>query len=185
MNTKNWLKKFAVFVGVVGLIHLNNFSVLAKTYYPSVSFFQPTADYFQSEDYPDVAEILLSLNDFRILTSKLKEVGLVESLTQQDILTIFAPTDEAFNALTQETRQKLSQKQKLRELLQYHLVSGVINEDDLKRGEIATFEGSPVKITINFGANEVMLNDARGMDSIRTTNVIIILIDKVLLPPNF
>jgi transforming growth factor-beta-induced protein len=64
---------------------------------------------------------------FGTLLSLVKEAGLDSALDQSGPFTIFAPTDEAFASLGQDTLtslQKPENKAKLTEILKYHVVSG-------------------------------------------------------------
>ncbi len=186
LKTKNWLKKLAGVVGVAGVSALLGFPALAQ-YYPPASFFQPAAYTFQSEDEIDLVETLASLNQFQTLTSKLKEAGLTETLKQEKTFTIFAPRNEAFEALPPATREKLSQRENLEKVLKYHLIAGAITEDDIKRGEITTIEGSSIQITGIPVGNEIapQLNEAIASDTIKASNGYVVLINQVLVPPDF
>ena len=75
---------------------------------------------------------------------------------------------------------KPENKDKLVKILTYHVVSGAVMSTDLKAGEVATVEGSPV--TIQLGES-VTVNDARVVKAdIKASNGVIHVIDKVILP---
>jgi uncharacterized surface protein with fasciclin (FAS1) repeats len=132
-----------------------------------------------------VVEIAASAGSFNTLTAALKAAGLVEVLEGKGPFTVFAPTDEAFAALPQGTLENLlkpENKEKLVKILTYHVVSGQVMSTDLKAGEVATVEGSPV--TIELGES-VKVNDARVVKAdIEASNGVIHVIDKVILPSN-
>ncbi|MBF2020795.1 MAG: fasciclin domain-containing protein [Hydrococcus sp. C42_A2020_068] len=186
MSEKSWLKKLSGFIGVAGVSTLLSFPVLAQYYYPPSSFFQPTANYYESEQEP-IVDILLKSGEFKTFNAYLKETGIVETLKGEKMLTIFAPTNEAFEALPENVREKLSQPENLEKVLKYHLVAGLIAEEDIKRGEIATIEGHSVKITgVPIGDRVgVKLNEAMASDPLKANDGTIVPIDEVLLPPNF
>jgi uncharacterized surface protein with fasciclin (FAS1) repeats len=130
-----------------------------------------------------VVEIAASAGSFNTLTAALKAAGLVEVLEGKRPFTVFAPTDEAFAALPEGTVENLlkpENKDTLVKILTYHVVSGAVMSTDLKAGEVATVEGSPV--TIQLGES-VTVNDARVVQAdIKASNGVIHVIDKVILP---
>jgi uncharacterized surface protein with fasciclin (FAS1) repeats len=132
-----------------------------------------------------VVDIAASAGSFNTLTAALKAAGLVEVLEGKGPFTVFAPTDEAFAALPEGTVEKLLQpenKDELVKILTYHVVPGAVMSTDLKAGEVATVEGSPV--TIQLGKS-VKVNDARVVKAdIKASNGVIHVIDKVILPTN-
>ncbi|MBR8836058.1 MAG: fasciclin domain-containing protein [Stigonema ocellatum SAG 48.90 = DSM 106950] len=184
--TRNWYTKLACFVGIAGVTTLISFPVLAK-FFPRYALFQPSA----SNNYPDrgsqndIATTLTHNSKFANLAKELKEAGLLDTLKQPANFTLFAPTDEAFNALPKDVFTRYSDPKNRIRVLKYHLVSRAVLEKDVDSGAIATVEGNPVRITAD-SEGEVKLNDASGKyPSTATKNGVIIEIDKVLLPPGF
>lgn len=185
-TTKNWLTKLALFVGIAGVSTLISFPVLAKFFRP-YALFQPSAyssyPYRNSEN--DIATALSQDTKYANLARQLKEAGLLDSLKQPGNFTIFAPTNQAFDALPKYVFNKLSQPNNRVKVLKYHLVSRLITEQDIKSGAIATTEGTPIKITVD-SEDTVKINDATGKHpSTVTKNGVIIEVDKVLIPPGF
>lgn len=184
ITSKKWLKNVAGSLGVAGIITLIGFPIVAQVY-PPLYLFQP----FASNNYPyrdgnsNLLKTIEQETNFANLASELKEAGLTETLSAKKY-TIFAPTDDAFNALPDDVFDKFSQPENRLKVLQYHLVSGVVSEDDLAAGEIKTIGGSEISVSNENGV--VMLNDAKAKHpSIAATNGVIIEIDRVLLPPDF
>jgi uncharacterized surface protein with fasciclin (FAS1) repeats len=98
---------------------------------------------------------------------------------------VFAPTDEAFAKLpagTLENLLKPENKDKLRNILTYHVVSGKVMAKDVMNLDAAkTLEGGSVKITT--GDSGVMVNNAHVTKTdIIASNGVIHVIDTVLLP---
>lgn len=171
-------------------------SVIAKVvsaqsffYYPSASFFSPQAYMFESSDLDvDLAE-LLEGEQFATFTTNLQAANLADPLKQKETLTVLAPTEEAFAALSPEIKEKLSDPETLEKVLKYHLVVGDIDEDDIKRrGVLTMLEENAVAISGVEGENEddftVMLNDATASEPVFASNGAVIPIDKVLIPAN-
>jgi len=118
------------------------------------------------------------------LTYALAKTKLISTVLTNE-LTVFAPSDEAFNKLFKALGVKniyaLSAEQ-LKPILLYHVVSGIVKSTDLKNGFVPTLNGSAVKINLDKG---VMVNNANVfIADLRALNGIIHVIDEVLLPPS-
>ena len=137
-----------------------------------------------SDDIPTTA---VSAGNFKTLVAAAKAAGLVEALSGDGPLTVFAPTDAAFAKLpagTVESLLKPENKGKLAAILKYHVVAGrVYSSDALSAGSATTLEGSPVKISIVNGSATV--NGAKLLTTdIDASNGVIHVIDSVILPPD-
>jgi uncharacterized surface protein with fasciclin (FAS1) repeats len=137
---------------------------------------------------PEVADIVdtaIAAGSFNTLVSLVQAAGLVDTLKGPGPFTVFAPTDEAFAAVPQETLDALAADPKgaLTSVLTYHVVPGKVMSTDITDGmEATTVEGSTVKFTIKDGM--VYVNDAKVVKAdIVTSNGVIHVIDKVLIPP--
>jgi uncharacterized surface protein with fasciclin (FAS1) repeats len=122
---------------------------------------------------------------FKTLIAAAKAAGLVDVLTGEGPLTVFAPTDEAFAKLpvgTLEMLLKPENKETLAAILKYHVVSGrVFSPDAVKLGQAATVQGETVKITA--GPKGVQINGAKVVTAdVDASNGVIHIIDAVLLP---
>lgn len=99
--------------------------------------------------------------------------------------TVFAPTDEAFASLPAGTVESLLQpenKQKLVDILKYHVVAGrVYDNDAVKAGRAKTLLGR--SINVGLSADGVSINDSLAVArNIETSNGVIHVINKVLIP---
>ena len=137
-----------------------------------------------SEEKMNLVETAMGAGDFKILVTAVKAAGLVETLSGEDKFTVFAPTDKAFAALGEDKLKELlkpENKDKLIGILTYHVVPGMVKSSDLETGEVKTVEGSPVEIELG---KSVKVNEAMVIKAdIETSNGIIHVIDKVILPP--
>ena len=98
---------------------------------------------------------------------------------------MFAPTDEAFAKIDSSTLTDLlkpENKDKLAEILTYHVVVGKVMSSDIKGDmEAPTVNGKTISIKLNYG--KVMINDATVVvPDVNADNGVIHIIDKVLLP---
>lgn len=183
--TRNWFTKLACFVGIAGVSTLISFPVLAKFIPRYAALFQPSAysnyPYRNSEN--NIASTLAQDSKFANLADELKEAGLLDTLKQPGNFTLFAPTNDAFNALPKDVFKRYSDPKNRLRVLKYHLVSHAITSKDVDSRAIATVEGNQVIINTD-AEGEVKLNNANAKHpSIATKNGVIIEVDKVLLPP--
>ncbi|HKL56288.1 MAG: fasciclin domain-containing protein [Roseovarius sp.] len=138
----------------------------------------------------DIVDIAASNPEFSTLVTAVQAAGLVDTLKSDGPFTVFAPTNAAFAALpdgTLDTLLEPANKDKLAQILTYHVVPGAVTSDQLigQRMNVATVEGSNVHIDARGGkyGPGVRVNDANVTSAdIMASNGVIHVIDKVLLP---
>lgn len=128
----------------------------------------------------------MDAKQFNTLLAAAKAAGLVEALSGEGPLTVFAPTDAAFAKLpagTVETLLKPENKEQLAAVLKYHVVAGrVYSEDALTAQHATTLQGSDV--TFSTSDNGASVNGAKLVATdIDASNGVIHVIDAVILPP--
>ncbi|ETX10127.1 Nex18 symbiotically induced protein [Roseivivax halodurans JCM 10272] len=133
----------------------------------------------------NIVETAQDAGNFQTLLSAAESAGLVETLTGEGPYTVFAPTDEAFEALPEGTVDELLMEEnqdQLTSILTYHVVPGAVMSADLEDGmEAETVEGSSVTISID--GDTVMVGDATvTQPDIEASNGVIHVIDSVLMP---
>jgi len=130
----------------------------------------------------NVVDTVISDNQLTMLTTIVRETGLVETLSSDGPFTIFAPTDEAFAKLSQKTIDYLmSDKERLTEILTYHVIHGKIKSDEvLKLKKAITVQGSSL---IFQNDSPVKVNKASVLlADIECENGMIHVINEVLIP---
>jgi len=110
---------------------------------------------------------------------------LKETLSGKGPFTVFAPTDEAFEALPKGTLKSLlkpENKKQLTKILTYHVVSGKVTaRKAVQSGKATTLAKESVSISIEDG--RIQINNAKVISNdLEAGNGIIHVIDKVLLP---
>lgn len=146
-----------------------------------------TAARADDHEQADIVSTALKAGGFDTLIAAVKAAGLVEVLQGEGPLTLFAPTDEAFEKLpkgTVESLLKAENKEKLASILKYHVVAGtypaakVVEQDELKtlQGESARVRATEKGVTVDKA--RVVKTD------ISASNGIIHAIDTVILPSN-
>lgn len=133
----------------------------------------------------DIVQTAIAAGKFNTLAKALTAAGLVETLQGAGPFTVFAPTDDAFAKLPAETLSDLlkpENKQKLTDILTYHVVSGRVTAADVTSlTEADTVNGQQLKIDTTSG---VKINDATVTTAdVEASNGVIHIIDTVLLPP--
>ena len=132
-----------------------------------------------------IVENAANASDLSTLVAALKAAGLVDTLAGKGPFTVFAPTNQAFAKLpkgTVETLLKPENKQKLVDILTYHVVAGkVMAADVVTLSEAETVLGQ--KVTVKVEDGKVYINDAQVIiTDIEASNGVIHVIDTVLLP---
>ncbi|MBK9035789.1 MAG: fasciclin domain-containing protein [Myxococcales bacterium] len=137
-------------------------------------------------DPTNIASIAMGSKDHTTLVAAVKAADYVPSIANSGPLTVFAPTNAAFEKLPPGTVEGLVKPDKqadLREILKYHVTTSVYETKDLKDG-MTLGMANGAKVTIHVGADgQVSVNDAKVLASIRASNGIVHVIDTVLLPP--
>jgi len=134
---------------------------------------------------PSIVDIAVDDGRFTTLVAALQAADLVETLSGPGPFTVFAPTDDAFNALPEGTVAGLLEDiPALTEVLTYHVVSGsVLAETVVGLDSAKTLQGADVEILVMGG--EVMLDDSKVIiTDIVGSNGVVHVIDKVLMPPS-
>lgn len=168
---------------------LNNATVVAKAteYELKIESWMVDESNFKSKTSEkssgSVVEIAVSNPDFSILVEAVTKAGLVDALSASGPFTVFAPTNDAFNALFKQLGvggiKDLSAEQ-LTPILTYHVVSGRVMSTDLSNTSVATLNGKKISIDIS---NGVKINESKVVKAdIQGTNGVVHVIDRVLIP---
>ena len=134
----------------------------------------------------NIPEVATAAEKFKTLLAAVKAAGLVDTLVGKGPFTVFAPTDEAFAKLPGSTVQDLlkpENKQKLVDILTYHVVPGRVYSEDAVAAKIAkTVQGASIMVTV--GSDGAKINNAKLlMTDLDASNGVIHVIDTVLTPP--
>lgn len=136
---------------------------------------------------PDIPKIAVSSKDHTTLVAALKAAEYLDVVSNAGPFTVFAPTNAAFDKLppgTVETLVKPENKDKLRDILEYHVAVSTFKPEMLKDGmSLGMANGGNVKIANKDG--KITLNGgATIIATIPATNGIVHVVDGVLLPPS-
>jgi len=137
----------------------------------------------------DIVDTAIDAGVFNTLVAAVVAADLEGALRSEGPFTVFAPTDAAFDKLPEGLVAKLllpQNKEKLKELLLYHVVSGRVLAKDLKWTQfVTTLEGQSLWIRKLWGGT-VLVNNARVTTAdVLATNGVIHVINEVLIPKGF
>ena len=136
----------------------------------------------------NILSTLQGSGQFTVLIKALGATGLADTLKSAPGLTVFAPTDAAFNALPAARVAALmapANAPLLQKILTYHVVNLPLDSAKIKgaKGPVPSVEGSKLQLD---GSGPVAKVDGADIiqADIRPTNGVIHVIDKVLIPPD-
>lgn len=136
----------------------------------------------------DLYETAKASGQFTILIKAIDATNLRSTLKGMQNITMFAPTDAAFQALPADQLAKLMQTDNLpalQRIVLYHLVGAQIDSSKIKgaKGPVATPEGSQLQLD-GSDADDLKVNNADIIQAdVRTANGgVLNAIDKVLVP---
>lgn len=139
------------------------------------------------ESQKDIVKIAVGSPDHTTLVAALTQAEYVNDLANAGPFTVFAPTNAAFAKLpagTVEDLMKPENKEKLREILEYHVSVGGYKQDYLTDGQIIN-QANLKDITINIKDGKMTVNNTINViATIPAANGIIYVVDGVLLPPS-
>lgn len=171
---------------VVGNFAIVLFLLVAVALAPNVnasSVSMPDSDEASAADIVDTA---VAAGSFTTLAKALEAAGLIDALKGDGPFTVFAPTDAAFAKLpagTIESLLKPENKEKLKAILLYHVVSGKVTATDVMKlngQSVKTLQGGMFKVNTKHG---VRVDNAKvTQTNIKASNGVIHVIDTVLLP---
>ncbi|KUG19380.1 MAG: fasciclin domain-containing protein [Methanomicrobiaceae archaeon] len=120
---------------------------------------------------------------FTLFLGAIHLAGMEEILIGEDLYTVLAPTNDAFDAIPQERMNEILQDQaQLSDILKYHIVPGRLTRQDLTESKSTrTLQGGMVEISVSEG--ETRINGAEIIDAdIECTNGLLHATDAVLVP---
>jgi uncharacterized surface protein with fasciclin (FAS1) repeats len=146
----------------------------------------------------DIIENITLSNEYTTLVSVIEDAGLTETFKSKGPITVFAPTNQAFQKLPAgelDSLLKPNHKLDLSYLLTYHAVAGRLTAKDIARkinannGEatFTTIAGSKITAKIDENRNIVLVDENGGESiiskfDIQQSNGILDIVTSVLVP---
>ena len=138
------------------------------------------------EARPTVLTVAINSPDHTTLVAAVQAAELENVLVNTGPLMVFAPTNDAFNALPEGTVENLlkpENKAQLAFILKHHVTPGNYSKDFLKKFKTlgqASNENIPVEVV----GDDVFVGGAKILASVPAGNGIVHVVDKVILPEN-
>ena len=137
------------------------------------------------ESQKNIVQTAIGSADHKTLVAALKAASYVDALSNAGPFTVFAPTDQGFAKLpvgTVEELVKPENKDKLQNILEYHVYVGVIRES-MVNGSMNLNQVNGKNVTLVKEGEKLKVNGHEILATVNTSNGIIYVIDNVLLPP--
>jgi uncharacterized surface protein with fasciclin (FAS1) repeats len=185
------IKKLFAITGIIGMTAFAGFPAMAQetptTTEPNTTETTPgtttTPGATNNQATGNLIEIAASNQSFSTLATAVQAAGLEDTLAQGNY-TIFAPTNEAFQASLPagavEFLLRPENRDLLRQVLTYHVVNGEVTSNDLSTGPVRTLGGG---VAVRVTPERVIVNDGSVTQAdIRANNGVIHAVNRVLLP---
>lgn len=137
------------------------------------------------ESTPNVLDIAIGSKDHTTLVAAVQAAELENALVNAGPLMVFAPTNDAFNALPEGTVENLvkpENKAALANILQYHVTPGKYSKDFLKKFK-KLGQANNQNVQVEVKGDDVFIGGAKIIASVEAGNGIVHVVDKVILPP--
>ena len=137
------------------------------------------------ESQKNILQIAMGSKDHTTLVAGVKAAGLQDVLTNAGPLTVFAPTNAAFDALPEGTLDNLlkpENKKTLANIITFHAAPGSYTSNNI-RGVMGIGQATGDKVNVVVKDGVTFVNDAKVIGTIKASNGYVHVIDKVLLPP--
>jgi len=130
---------------------------------------------------PTIAESVRATKSIATCARLLALAGLDELLRNEGRYTLFAPIDQAFDALPAGALQALeSDPEELRAMLEYHILPGG-EPTELRNAKLPTLQGELLSVSVTDDGLQIDHASTRG-HPVRCANGVIRQIDAVLIP---
>ncbi|HZI44973.1 MAG TPA: fasciclin domain-containing protein, partial [Ilumatobacter sp.] len=132
--------------------------------------------------YPTIGDLLDTDPRLSYLSMLLSEAGLTEAMRAAGPLTLFAPTDEAFEELSADTNARLrSEPELLSLLLGHHVADGLYFAADLASEPITMVDDHV--LTVDADGSTILVEDVPIVDpDLRTGNGVVHVVKHLLMP---
>ena len=162
----------------------------AKTASSTLKNTRPHGQASVKDDISDanILKVAMGSKDHTTLVAAVQAAGIEHVIVNAGPLTVFAPTNAAFDKLpkgTVETLLKPENKGKLAGILTSHAAPGVFDKKQLKKEarkhrKIYTAAGD--YLTVEMKGDDIYVEGAKVLGEVRATNGVVVVVDKVILP---
>lgn len=135
---------------------------------------------------PNVLQIAIGSPDHTTLVAAVQAASLENALVNAGPLMVFAPTNDAFDALPEGTVADLlkpENKAALANILKHHVTAGNYDKEFLKKFK-KIGQANDQNAIVEVKGDDVYVGGAKIIASIPAGNGIVHVVDKVILPPS-
>lgn len=131
----------------------------------------------------NIVELAARTPSLSTLSKLIADAGLADTLRGTGPFTVFAPSNDAFKAVSAKTLSDLAaDKQLLTAVLTYHVLPGKVMAADVKTGNAKSVQGA--NLALSRAGTFVTVEDAVVQQAdVSATNGVVHIIDRVLMPP--
>merc|ERR1712156_335595 len=133
----------------------------------------------------NLVEVAQGLDGFKTLVGLVVELGLVETLSNVEAATVFAPTDAAFKAVGEDVLASLTTEQKTAIVARHVIAGATVKAADVTTGSVGTCGGENIDLIKDDAGVGVKFNDGARSNviiaDVEASNGVIHAIDAVIL----
>ena len=130
----------------------------------------------------DIIDVATTLPGFETLASLVTQAELIDTLKSEGPFTVFAPVNEAFDALPAATLSAVqSDPELLATVLTYHVIAGKLTTEMLQPGMLTTVAGVDLEVTVVDGVTLIDGNPIL-VQNVQASNGVIHVLGAVLVP---
>ena len=131
----------------------------------------------------NVADTIAKTPALSTLNGLVASAGLTDALKADGPFTMFAPSNEAFQAVPSKTMEDLAKHpEKLKDVLNYHVVAGKTLAANVKNSKVKSLNGAELELS-KAGDFVTVESAAVTTADLSATNGVVHIIDTVLIPP--
>ncbi|MCR9154642.1 MAG: fasciclin domain-containing protein [Croceimicrobium sp.] len=135
---------------------------------------------------PNILQIAVGSADHSTLVAAVQAADLENALVNAGPLMVFAPVNEAFDALPEGTVESLlkpENKDDLANILKYHVTPGNYSKEFLKKFK-KLGQANDQSVAVEVKGDDVYVGGAKIIATVKASNGIIHVVDAVMLPSN-
>merc|ERR1712044_68467 len=176
--------RFTVFTVLATVAMLTEAAPGGGYYYKKAKNPAPPAPATRTAAVGNLVEVAVGLDGFTTLVSLVKELGLVETLSNVKAATVFAPTDDAF-AKVADVLPTLTTEQKTAIVARHVIAGKTVKAADVPTASIGTFGGENIDLVKDDAGVGVSFNGGARSNviiaNVEASNGVIHAIDSVIL----
>ncbi len=184
------LVKLLIWIGVVITIACNaptepSTAAKAESEPASSGGLRGQAAVVDDDSQKDILKVALGSKDHTTLVAAVQAAEMEHVLVNAGPLTVFAPTNAAFEALppgTVEDLLKPENKATLANIITFHAAPGSYDANNIK-GVMGIGQATGDKVKVEVKDGMTMVNGAKVLGTVKASNGYVHVIDQVLLPP--